>query len=82
MSYTKHIQYNDTGEILSIRNEETSIFNKRVAAGEKVIPADITDGRLYKVDVTTQQLIEKTKEELEAEGITVVPFVDLSLSAG
>ena len=80
MTYSYNIAYSPTGEILQFRYEENQIYNARVANGERVIQLpDSIDYRMFKVDVATKTLINKTSEELAQENISPIEIPDMHL---
>lgn len=83
MTYTTHVQYDDSGNILRVRTEETVIYNNRVSAGEKILAVDDhIDSRFFKVDIQNQKLLSKTDEELQSEGHEPPVFIDFTQFMG
>lgn len=62
------LHYDPYGNILGMTQEHEMFFERRVAAGEKIIeiPAQI-DYKIYKIDVTTLELTKKSDAEIQAE---------------
>lgn len=62
------LHYDDNGAILGMTQEHEVFFEGRVAAGEKIIeiPAQV-DYKIYKIDLTTLELVKKSDDEIQAE---------------
>lgn len=69
------VHYLKNGEVIRITTESEDAFNQRKLNGEPVLETDnYTDYRLLKVDMATMKVVQKSKAELEAEGIAMPDF--------
>lgn len=83
MTYISYVIYDETGNISQVRTEEEAIYKQRLSDGDNIIPVSKPiDGKFFKVDVNTKEIIEKTDKELAELNIERVPFIDLAKIAG
>ena len=69
------VTYLPTGEVVGITSEDEVFFELRRARGELLLETNFyTDHRFLKVDVATMKVVQKSSEELEAEGIVLPDF--------